>query len=127
MKQPIKKYTPEHEWVEESEGIAGIGITLFASEQLGDIVYIELPNVGDEFKEGEPFGEIESVKAVSDLFMPISGRILNVNEDLLENPQLINNDPNTWIVEIHNFNLDDFNNLMDEGLYLIEIGNGNLH
>ena len=97
------RYTKEHEWVEMQEGgVARVGITDYAQRELGDIVYVELPTVGDEFEAGEPFGVVESVKAVSDLYMPITGKVKDVNKELENQPEMINASPHEdgWILTI---------------------------
>ncbi len=95
-------YTREHEWIRVEDDVGVIGITDYAQQALGDIVYVELPSVGDHFSQGEPFGNVESVKAVSELYMPVSGEIVAINEDLAESPQLVNEDPygDGWMVKI---------------------------
>lgn len=94
-------YTEDHEWLKVSGKEAYIGITDFAQEQLGDIVYVELPEVDDELDKEEAFSAIESVKAASDIYMPVDGRIIEVNEELLDAPELINTDAyENWIVKI---------------------------
>lgn len=96
-------YTEEHEWVQinEEKTIAKIGITDFAQEQLGDVVYIGLPEVDEEFAKGESIAEVESVKSVSDIFSPLPGKIIKVNDALEEQPELLNNAPfETWLVEV---------------------------
>ena len=103
MKAPDDlKYTKTHEWVRMEGTFATIGITDYAQEQLGDIVYVELPEEGDEVTQGERFGTIESVKAVSDLYSPLSGRVVEINEELSEHPELINNEPygKGWMIRI---------------------------
>lgn len=98
---PELKYTKDHEWIRISGDTAEIGITSFAQEQLGDIVYVELPETGRAITAGEVFGTIESVKAVSELFSPISGEVVAVNDDLGLHPDSINKTPHdTWIVRI---------------------------
>ncbi len=96
------KYTEDHEWIEIKDGRARYGITNYAQEELGDIVYVELPQVGEEVKKGDMLGVIESVKTVSDLYAPISGKIEKVNEELEAAPELINDEPygDGWIVLI---------------------------
>ncbi len=97
------KYTPEHEWVKELDAeTVRIGITDFAQDSLGDIVYVQLPDVGDEVTGGAPMGELESTKSVSDLFAPLSGTVTAQNDTLDASPQLCNTDPygDGWIVEI---------------------------
>ena len=95
-------YTEEHEWIKVEDNIATIGITDYAQSELGDIVFIELPSVGDEAVQTEPFGTIEAVKAVSDLYAPLSGKITDVNTKLEDTPELINQDPYSdgWMVKI---------------------------
>lgn len=96
------KYTKDHEWTRVSGAQATVGITQFAQEQLGDVVFVELPKVGESLKRGEPFGVVESTKAVSELFAPISGKVIEVNDPLLDSPQTINEDPyeEGWMVQV---------------------------
>ncbi len=96
------QYTSEHEWVAIKDGVATIGITDYAQGELGDIVFVELPNKGDSTKHMEAFGTIEAVKAVSELYAPLSGEIQDVNNSLEEQPELINNDPygEGWIIKL---------------------------
>lgn len=109
-----------HEYVIVQNDIATIGITAYAAEQLGDIVYVELPEVGAELSKGEIFGTVESVKAASELYMPISGKIVEINENLTSEPELINENPYElgWIAKISNFNPEDLKNLMDFERYM---------
>ena len=103
MNPPDLKYSKEHEWVRlEPEGVAVVGITAFAAESLGDVVFVELPDVGTEFSQHDKMGEIESVKAVSDLYTPIGGRVVERNEQLMDNPELVNNGPyeSGWMVKV---------------------------
>ena len=103
MNPPDLKYSKEHEWLRvDADGVAVIGITEFASESLGDVVFVELPEVNGEISQFEKMGEIESVKAVSDLFSPISGRVLERNEELLDKPELVNDGPyeSGWLVKV---------------------------
>jgi glycine cleavage system H protein len=95
-------YTKEHEWVRLSEDIGMVGITDHAQQELGDIVYVELPKVGDKFDAGQAFGSVESVKAVSELFLPLSGEVVEINEDVGNAPETINADPygKGWLVRI---------------------------
>lgn len=95
-------YSEDHEWVREEEDYLVIGVTDFAQEELGDIVFVELPEVEEEFDKDDSFGVLESVKAVSDTFIPVSGRIIEVNENLLDNPELINDDPygEGWLIKV---------------------------
>jgi glycine cleavage system H protein len=95
------RYTDDHEWVTGEGETLKIGITDYAQDQMGDIVFVEAPEVGDELSKGDEFGTIESVKAVSELYMPISGEIVAVNEDLDDGPELVNEDPyKQWLIEI---------------------------
>lgn len=95
-------YTKDHEWVRVKGEEATVGITDHAQQQLGDIVYVELPKVGDKFETSEPFGSVESVKAVSEIFMPLSGTVAQVNDTLNDSPELVNEDPygDGWMIRI---------------------------
>ncbi|MGN7387415.1 glycine cleavage system protein GcvH [Sporosarcina sp. SAFN-015] len=96
------RYSEEHEWVKDESGKYRIGITHFAQSELGDIVFVELPQVGDELKADEPFGSVESVKTVSELYAPISGKVVEVNEELEDSPELVNESPyeGAWMVVV---------------------------
>jgi glycine cleavage system H protein len=96
-----RRYTEEHEWVKVDDDLAIMGITDYAQEQLGDIVYVELPQPGDTLSQFESFGIVESVKAASDLYAPISGEVIAVNEELVDRPELVNEDPyeNGWMLK----------------------------
>lgn len=95
------RYTASHEWISEEDGIFTIGLTDFAQNSLGDLVFVNLPQVGDEVVAGESFSDVESVKAVSDIFSPVSGTIIEVNEGLADAPELINEDPyGAWLVRV---------------------------
>ncbi len=96
------EYTEDHEWIRFDADVAYIGVTDFAQGELGDIVYVEVETVGDEISSGEIFGTVEAVKTVSDLFMPVSGEVLEFNEQIESNPELINNDPygEGWIIKV---------------------------
>ena len=95
------KYTKDHEWVQLTDGVGRVGITDFAQAQLGDVVYVELPDVGTTVTAGQSFGTIESVKAVSELFAPVSGEIVEVNGALKDKPELVNSAPHdTWMVAV---------------------------
>jgi glycine cleavage system H protein len=112
------KYTRDHEWVrlEGSEG--RVGITDYAQQQLGDVVYVELPEVGASVTAGHPFGTIESVKAVSELFAPVSGEVIEVNGALKDHPEHVNSDPHgTWLVRIRASNPAELNQLLDSAQY----------
>ena len=94
-----RRYSKDHEWIVITDGEARVGITQYAQEQLGDVVYVELPEVGRQLKQGEIFGTIESVKAVSELFCPVTGKIIAVNADLNDHPELVNSNPHdTWMI-----------------------------
>src|SRR5262245_36978016 len=97
-----RRYSKEHEWVMQSGSSARVGITDYAQEQLGDIVYLDLPEVGASLTQFEKMGEIESVKAVSDLYSPVSGKVTAINEALVEKPELVNTDPHGegWLLEV---------------------------
>ena len=112
-------YTSEHEWMRIEGNKAEIGITNHAQNELGDIVYVELPVLDDEIDSGEEFGTIESVKAVSPLYMPVSGRIIEVNSELQEHPELVNEDcyDEGWLVRIEITNAEDTDELLDPEAY----------
>lgn len=112
------KYTRDHEWVRLQDGEAAVGITDFAQKQLGDIVYVELPEVGRQVKQGEVFGTIESVKAVSELFSPVSGQVLAVNEDLAAHPESVNAKPHeAWMIRLRPSTPTEANALLDAQAY----------
>jgi glycine cleavage system H protein len=120
MKVPTDlRYTTEHEWIRKDNGIGTAGITDYAQDSLGDIVYIELPEVGKKVKKGEAFGVIESVKAVSDLFSPVSGNIIEVNEQLKDNLEWINKDPygEGWMIKIEILDPNELNELLSSQEY----------
>ena len=97
------QYSRDHEWLRMEDGVAVIGISDFAQSELGDVVFINLPEVGDETTAGEPFGDVESVKAVSDLVSPVTGTVCAVNEELLDAPEKLNEDPYlNWIIKVEN-------------------------
>jgi glycine cleavage system H protein len=102
MEPADRKYTKDHEWAKLDEGLAVAGITNYAQEQLGDIVYVELPQPGDIVEQAQSFGIIESVKAASDLFAPVGGEVVAVNEELVDTPELVNQDPyeGGWMVKV---------------------------
>lgn len=110
------KYSKSHEWLKEEDGVSVIGISDFAQDALGDVVFVNLPEVGDDAAAGEAFGDVESVKAVSDLISPVSGTVCEVNEDLLDQPELLNEDPyGTWIIKVEN--VTDTEELLDAAAY----------
>jgi len=102
MEPADRKYTKDHEWAKLDEGLAVVGITDYAQEQLGDIVYVELPQPGDTVEKSQSFGIIESVKAASDLFAPLGGEVVAINEELVDRPELVNQDPyeGGWMVKV---------------------------
>ncbi len=111
-------YSNDHEWVRVEGDKAYIGITDYAQHALGEIVYVELPSVDDELNAGDVFGVVESVKAASDSYLPISGKVLEVNEELSDSPQLINEKPyESWILAVEITNKADLDNLMNEQDY----------
>ena len=114
------KYTNDHEWVKLDDDIAYVGITDFAQGELGDIVYVELETLNDNIEMGEVFGTFEAVKTVSDLFMPISGEIIEINEKLESEPELVNNDPygEGWMVKIKCDNISQLDDLLDLDAYV---------
>ena len=110
------KYSKSHEWVKTENGLTLVGISDFAQDALGDVVFINLPGEGDQVTAGEAFGDVESVKAVSDLISPVSGTVCEVNEDLLDQPELLNEDPyGTWIIKVEN--VTDTEELLDAAAY----------
>ncbi len=112
------KYTKTHEWVRVDGNKAKVGITYYAQEQLNDIVYVELPEEGEHFNKGDSFAVVESVKSASDIYMPLSGKIVAVNNDVVDQPELLNEDPyENWLVEIEIENPDELNELMDAEAY----------
>lgn len=113
------KYSKEHEWVLVEGNTATIGITEFAQEELGDIVYVELPEVGEKVVKDDPFGAVESVKAVSDVYAPVSGSVLEINDVLPDNPETINDDPygDGWMIRVELSDTDDLTDLMDAEEY----------
>lgn len=113
------RYSEEHEWVKVEEGRARIGITHFAQSELGDIVFVELPQVGDEIKSNEPFGSVESVKTVSELYAPISGTVVEVNNDLEDSPEFVNESPyeNAWMIVIEPTDSSEIDALMTAEQY----------
>ena len=112
-------YTEEHEWVRISDENAVVGITDFAQSQLGDIIFLELPNIDDKVIAGEPFGEIEAVKTVSELYAPFNGTVIEVNNDLEDFPEKVNQDcyGDGWIIKIKLENKIDKNDLLDHRQY----------
>nr|MDH3098646.1 glycine cleavage system protein GcvH [Bacillus velezensis] len=113
------RYSKEHEWVKVEDGKARIGITHFAQAELGDIVFVELPEVGAEIKADEPFGDVESVKTVSELYAPINGTVTEVNEDLDDSPEFVNESPyeKAWMIVVEPADAEEIENLMTSEQY----------
>jgi len=112
------KYTKDHEWLSVENGVGKVGITDFAQSQLGDVVYVELPDVGASLAAGQSYGTIESVKAVSELFAPVSGEVVAVNAALKDKPELVNSAPHdTWMVAIKLANPSETGELLDATAY----------
>ncbi|WP_022668635.1 glycine cleavage system protein GcvH [Desulfospira joergensenii] len=114
------KYTEDHEWAKLENDLVTVGINDYAQDQLGEIVFVELPEVGDSFSKGDEFGSVESVKAVSEMYIPISGEIVEINEDLEDAPELVNNDcyKGGWIIKVKPEDPSELDGLMDKGPYL---------
>ena len=115
----MKRYTQEHQWIELADGVATIGITQFAADELGELSYVELPQIGKEIKGGEPLCVVESVKAASDVFMPVTGTITEVNTELEKSPELVNEGPEAsgWICKATGVDQTAVDALMDEAAY----------
>jgi glycine cleavage system H protein len=118
-------YTREHEWVHVEGELGTVGITFHAQDQLGDIVYVELPKVGAQLEQGKTFGSVESVKAVSDVYAPVSGEVVEVNESLVETPEALNQDPHgaAWLVRVRLSAPEELSQLLtaaDYQSYLVE-------
>lgn len=110
------QYTRSHEWLLVEDGVATVGLTDFAQDALGDIVFVNLPQPGDEVNAGEAFGDVESVKAVSDVISPVSGVVLEINEELVDNPALVNEDPyGAWLIKVEQITGEE--ELLDAGAY----------
>jgi len=117
------KYTKDHEWARIKGKIATIGVTQFAQEQLGDVVYVELPKIGAKVEAGKPFGVVESTKAVSELFAPVSGTVVNINAPLAQSPEAINKDPyqSGWMVDIEMSDPKQADGLFTAGQYELQL------
>mgnify|MGYP000335885113 FL=1 len=127
MSSPIPKelkYTEDHEWVKVDGDTATVGITDHAQSELGDIIFIEFPEINDLFERMEPFGTIEAVKTVADLFSPLNGKIIEINKELEDSPELVNSDPygKGWIVKVSVDKLDQLNDLLSSESYENHIG-----
>lgn len=112
-------YTKDHEWLRLKEGVYQVGVTAFAVEQLGDVTMVELPEVGDSLEREQVFGTVESVKAVSDLFAPISGKVTRINESLEDGPEAVNENPYSegWLVEVEGSDASEIEGLLDAAAY----------
>ena len=112
------KYTKDHEWIRVTADTGQIGITDYAQQQLGDVVFVDLPQVGTRFRQGDQFGSIESVKAVSDLYCPISGEVVGVNDVLTDHPESVNDNPHgTWMIAVKLTHPEETAELLDAGSY----------
>lgn len=113
------KYTEEHEWIQVEEDVVTVGITDFAQDALGDIVFVELPEVGYQVEAGKTFGVVESVKAVSDIYAPVTGEVVEVNEELPDTPELVNSSPyeDAWMLKIKLADLTELDGLLDAEAY----------
>ena len=119
------KYTKDHEWVKKlDDGFFLVGITQHAQDSLGDVTFVELPETGSLFMENDVFGVVESVKAASDLFMPIEGEVVECNEELNNSPEKVNQDPygDGWMIKISSKNISDMDKLLDSQSYQSEVG-----
>lgn len=118
------KYTEEHEWVAVDGDIATIGITDYAQGELGDLVFVELPEVGADISQGNAFGTVEAVKAVSDLFAPLTGEVTEINEELADNPEIVNKDPygDGWMIKVKMSDTTELDKLLDAEAYQETIG-----
>jgi glycine cleavage system H protein len=118
------RYTKEHEWVALADGIATIGITFHAQEELGDIVYVDLPKPGTAVEKSKTFGSVESVKAVSDIYAPVSGEVTEANEVLSANPEKLNEDPHgvAWLIKVRVSDPEEFSHLMPASEYQTYVG-----
>lgn len=113
------KYTEEHEWIQVEKDVVTVGVTDFAQDAMGDIVFVELPEVGYQAEAGKTFGVVESVKAVSDIFSPVSGEVVEVNEELPDTPELVNSSPyeDAWMLKIKLSDPSELDGLLDVGAY----------
>lgn len=113
------RYTKEHEWVNVEGGVATIGITDYAQSELGDVVFVELPKIGAKLEAGKSFGNVESVKAVSEIYAPAAGEVAGANEELAKTPELLNSDPHGkgWLIKVKLANVADLSALMDSAAY----------
>jgi glycine cleavage system H protein len=119
-----RKYTQDHEWILVEDGVGIVGVTDFAANELGDVVFVELPEVGAEFSQGDVIGTIESVKAVADLFLPVSGEVVAINNEVTDSPELVNSDPldDGWLVKVKLSETGELDKLMDAAGYDALVG-----
>jgi len=112
-------YSKDHEWISVQDNVGTIGITDYAQHELGDVVYVDLPEVGDTFESNEPFGSVESVKAVSEIFCPVSGEVTETNSKLVDNPELLNESPhqNAWMIKIRIADPEELHELLSAEEY----------
>ncbi len=117
------RYLESHEWIRVDDAAGTVGITAFAQDELGDVVFVELPNVGDTVAQEDQFGVIESIKAVSDLYAPVSGTITAINENLFDQPELVNDDPygDGWMIELELADASELDALLDASAYAEQI------
>jgi len=120
------RYTEDHEWARPGGDNVRVGIDDYAQDQLGDIVFVELPQVGDTFKKGQEFGTVESVKAVAELYMPVGGEVLRINTGLETSPELVNTEPygDGWMIEVKPTDPNEFGSLMTRDLYVERLKRG---
>ena len=113
------KYSKEHEWIRVSGNVATIGVTDFAQDQLGEIVFVELPDEGEEFGKDDTFGVVESVKSVNDIYSPVSGRVMELNDPVVDSPEIINEDPygEGWLIKVEVTNPKELKELMTSKQY----------
>jgi len=113
------RYTKEHEWIDVTDGVGTIGITDHAQQELGDVVFVEMPKIGAQLKAGESLGSIESVKAVSDIYAPVSGEVIETNATLTDSPEKVNKDPHggAWLVRVRLSDTKEIDGLMDAAAY----------
>lgn len=113
------KYTKEHEWIRLKDNVAVVGITDYAQEQLGEVVFVELPDEGEEITKDDSFGVVESVKSVSDIYAPVSGRVIDVNDPILDNPETLNEEPygEGWLIKVEISNPKEIEDLMSATHY----------
>jgi glycine cleavage system H protein len=124
LKFPVDvRYSRDHEWARKDGDVFTVGISDFAQDQLGDVVFVELPGTGGSFGKGQEFGTVESVKAVSELFMPVAGEVVEVNAGLEDGPEHVNNDPygEGWMIKVRSSSPADFDELMDREAYLAHV------